>query len=444
MLADARRAGLGLWWCADAVFQRAGASLAMRAAVSARCAEKKARTVLKDRTLKSFVAFHADLRPLIAPGTFTDYHVRDFLVSREITGGRTPVHVMGCPNTPGLDDPLSLAATLRVGGHSSGSSRAKAAKCTCPRRMAYGSVRSLMFALRSAMSVEWGLGTVEYDVISGSGNPANSIKVDGYLLQLQEEQAQRGVTVKKPVLIVSDKMRLLSHDLLKEVHYNEGLSLVDRTLLAQDRCRLLAAHASTNRHQQIAETLVAKLCYATTERKVVLAGYTWGKCLREGSTHISRFERLPGDSLLCVPSALEEYFSFARLLGWDMSTGYVFSPIILTAAVDRRGNGPASVDQLAKRFIGYLKRWHRYDGETLRGTRGGGAVVALTTDGLSSAAVKARAGWSRQSKMLELYAAPSLVQAVAGVPVHMLSEDEYKTIDEGPLRGADVRAALSL
>ena len=67
-----------------------------------------------------------------------------------------------------------------------------------------------MFALRSAMSVEWGLGTVGYDVISGAGNPANSIKVDGYLLQLQEEQAQRGVTVKKPVLILLQKMRTRS------------------------------------------------------------------------------------------------------------------------------------------------------------------------------------------------------------------------------------------
>ena len=403
--------------------------------------------MLKDKTLRRFVAFHADLRPPVAPGAFTDIHVRDFLVSCEITGGRTPVHVLGCPNTPGLEGPL--AAAMRIGvSHSIKSIRGQPpAHCACPRRMAYGSIRSLMFALRSAMSVEWGLGTVGYDVISGAGNPANSVRVDGYLLQLQEEQVQRGVTVKKPVLIVLQKMRTLSCELSRELHYNDSLSLHERVLLAQDRCRLLAAHGS-NRHQQIAETLVAKLCYATAARSAVLAGYSWGKCLREGSTHISRFERLSDDLPLCVPRAFEEYFSFARLLGWDMSTGYVFSPVVVAAVGSSRGEGAASVEHLAKRFVGYLKRWNLYEGETLRGTRGGGAVIALTTEGLAPAAVKARAGWSLKGKgrsnMLELYAAPSLVAAVAGVPVNTLTPEEYKAIDEGPLRGAAVRAALSL
>ena len=404
----------------------------------------KPRFAVKGAALADFVKLMSSLYPGLGPGQFTDEHVETFLISREISGGRTVVHQLGCRATPRVAPPGAHGGTGHVSGKVSRS--ASALSCECPRRMKHDSVKGLMFALRSAMSVEWGLGTVSYDALLGTGNPAKSLRVDMYLHTLQEMQVQRGVSTSKPVLILSSKMRDLSLFLHQETR-NGDLSLPQRILLCQDRCRLLAAHASTNRHQMIADTLLSGVTYHTPARNTVFFGYCWGKCLRDGGQLISRFDRNLEERFLCVVSALEEYFAFARLLRWDMSAGFLFSPILL-ADGGARGPGPAKVDSLATRFVAYLRRWGLYEGETLKATRAGGAVEALTTEGLSPYDVKARGGWSQRgrgpSNMLHRYTALPAVQLVAGAPAHALSAAAYKVIDEGPLRGSEVRAALAL
>ena len=89
-----------------------------------------------------------------------------------------------------------------------------------------------------------------------------------------------------------------------------------------------------------------------------------------------------------------------------------------------------------------------YDGETLRGTRGGGAVAALLADGDAEEpeTVQARAGWSTASgdKMFQRYTAAACIATAAGAPLATVTSADYERLNAGPLRVGEARAALRL
>ena len=317
--------------------------------------------------------------------------------------------------------------------------------CACPTRMKAQSLRQANFALRSALAEQWEMGLETYCPATFSGNPAKSARVDRYLDAVEAEQIEAGVVVAKPVILSRHKLRQLSIHMAAEAR-DPAVTMVARFSLVQCRAWFLMSHQSTNRHTQIGSSKVTNMAYDTPARGRIFCGYNWGKCLRDGSEHLSCLQACPADPPLDAVAAITEYVALARTLGWDMSQGFLFSPI--DASSGARLPGPGVPAPIAARFVAYLKRWELYDGETLRGTRGGGAVAALLADGEADepAAVQERAGWSAASgdKMFQRYTAAACIATAAGAPLSAVTSAEYERLNAGPLRVGAARAALRL
>ena len=128
----------------------------------------------KSSTHRELVRFLASLPtpkslPSASPGD-----IQKFLVWKD-KSGRTKVHQMSCPQA-GQTRPSS---------------------CSCPTRLAAGTVDSLLGKLR-AIFAEAGLGG-EWDDRLGIGNPVSHPSIKNYLKLIKEEQAKARVCPKKAV-----------------------------------------------------------------------------------------------------------------------------------------------------------------------------------------------------------------------------------------------------
>ncbi len=63
-------------------------------------------------------------------------------------------------------------------------------------------------------------------------------------------------------------------------------------------------------------------------------------------------------------AVISEYVALARTLGWDMSQGFLFSPIDVSSGARLPGPGAPARAPFAACFVTYLKRWELYDGAT--------------------------------------------------------------------------------
>ena len=133
-------------------------------------------------------------------------------------------------------------------------------------------------------------------------------------------------------------------------------------------CASLLA-SSVLRHGQLGTTRVHSLIRVDPADPLsdLIANYAWGKTLRSGSRHPVRVSRLSSDEVLCPVRAITEWFRAARAMGWDMSKGYVFSPIMPNGA---RSLDPGSAPDMHLRFKRHLASFYSDDGETLHGTCG--------------------------------------------------------------------------
>ena len=310
--------------------------------------------------------------------------------------------------------------------------------------MKASSLKGAMFALRSAMAEEWGVGLDSFCPRMMQGNPANSVLVERYLDFVEKEQAKSGVTTKRPVIMLLHKLQALSNALAAAA-MDPSLSLAARLQLRQDRAWIIMAQLSSIRNMQIGDTRVANTAFTDVMRSGILLNYTWGKTLRDGSEQLVLLPACPGDIAVCPVAAITQYLALARFNGWDMAEGFLFSPIDPVSAA--RLPGPGLSAAMSVRFTAYLHRWHLFAGETMAGTRGGGAVEALTAGGVSEPEVQVRAGWSVKAgrKQLQRYTAADLIAlAAGGVAIGTLSAEEYARVNAGPLRTGTDRALVSL
>ena len=110
----------------------------------------------------------------------TPDNVVNFLIWNDRTG-KTVVHEENC---------------VYIGKRSKGG-------CSCPKRLAFGTVDSLIVKLRSIFA-DWGR-TLDDSAFPGYGNPAASRKVKSYLTAVREEQLLAGVVpVQAEPLFITD------------------------------------------------------------------------------------------------------------------------------------------------------------------------------------------------------------------------------------------------
>ena len=80
--------------------------------------------------------------------------------------------------------------------------------CACPKRLAFGTVDSLIGKLR-AIFVEHGRGS-EWHSLLGVGNPAACRSVKTYLADVREEQLRARITPRQAEPIILSDLRVIS------------------------------------------------------------------------------------------------------------------------------------------------------------------------------------------------------------------------------------------
>ncbi|CAH1264032.1 Hypp2818 [Branchiostoma lanceolatum] len=152
-----------------------------------------------EKELFGFLATAPNCRDVMSA---TPDDVIGFLIWKD-RAGKTVVHDADCPGIPG------------------------ASGCPCPRRLAAGTVDSLIGKLRAVFERSGRAGVWEDKL--GMGNPAAAKKVGDYKKAVSEEQARAGRCPKQAVPFFVDKLRNLA-SLVEEQLKVEGLSAIRTTV----------------------------------------------------------------------------------------------------------------------------------------------------------------------------------------------------------------------
>ena len=311
--------------------------------------------------------------------TATPHDLRLFLVSKERTG-RTKLHSQSCVFR-GLSQSLDKP------------------QCSCPLTTAAGSVDSLIGRLR-AIFRDRGRGTEWVDSL-GIGNPAASPLIKGHLKAVKLEQKAALVQPKQARPLMFDKIlpmvRLLSYQ------YETGRDVISRYLALRDRAFFKIVAFAGDRAHDLGLAQTAEIqCVPDKEGRIngYLFNHTLGKTLRGDSVNSFWIWR-SNNCDICPVSELLSYISFTRLLGIDLTDGYLFRP------KDPGGhcvlNKPVSSSAMNLRLESHLKVLNLYEGETLHGVRAGTAI-AMELLQIPKDQILSHIGWAHnKSDMMSRY-----------------------------------------
>ena len=288
-----------------------------------------------------------------------------FLVWKD-KGGKTVVHSIPCPY---------LGSTAEA--------------CGCPKRLAAGTVDSLIGKLKSCFRV-MGRGD-SWDEGKGQGNPASSLCIKQYLKAISEQQARAHVPIKKAPPLFIDKLRQVVRYIIGKQN-SPNLSLRDKYVLSRDRAYFLVLFFAGDRPGDLGLTLIQEM-WRFPQDEGVLFNHTYGKTLRGGSQNMFGIWRC-SDSAICPVKAVEEYMETAVSMRVDMDAGYLFRPVEgALRVIDTPFSSGAAYDRLK----GYLRVLGIDQGETAHSARSGCAIsMALGTNTQSFSEIMQHVGWASQ------------------------------------------------
>ena len=297
--------------------------------------------------------------------------VVDFLVASDV-GGKTTIH------SPRCDAQVASSSTVPS---------APRPMCSCPRRLAFGSVDSMIGRLRSAFADEGRM---------GPDNPAAHRMVKQYLSDIRREQLLRGVAPKQARPVFATKIRVVSAHIRAMLDVSSDAPVTQdsaRFTMLRTRAMLVLDLCSLKRGAELGTTLTDSVI-RFPDGSGMIFNYTWGKTLRNGSSHVFGVMANPGDADLCPVRCLDEYVRGARSMGILVHgpSQFLFRPWRHGSAP----NIPLEPRQLNADFRLMLVRCGIFEGDTLHGVRTGAAIeLALKGDSLRS--IMDQALWKRHT-----------------------------------------------
>jgi integrase len=312
--------------------------------------------------------------------------VKRFLVWKD-KGGKTQVHDISC---------VFLG---KIGVYD----------CGCPKRLAAGTVQSVVGQLKSVFSPIRG---TSWDEQCQCGNPSASLAVKEYVRAVVKEQARSRVQVKQANPLFVDKLGKVTSYIEDRGKSNKILRQ-DRYILARDQAFFKIQFFAGSRAGDLCSTLAQDIRKLKDGSGLVFT-YTMGKTLGNGKRHEFCLLRM-GNKSLCPVEGLDRYLSLARQVGIDLSAGFLFRPV----SVDKSQvlDVGVSYSVMYARLKHYLSVLDIYDGETLHSLRGGCAVT-LAAAGVSQSDIMQHIGWqsassvnryTRSQTMFATGAAPSVL-----------------------------------
>lgn len=286
-----------------------------------------------------------------------------FLVWKD-KAGKTQVHSLECPRRR-LADPST---------------------CTCPRRLAAGSVDSLIGKIRAIFKENDRAG--DWEERLGLGNPAASLLVRKYLKYIKEEQAAAGLVPKQATPFFVDKLARLSDHLDRQFDACAD-DPVKMYILSRDQAYFKTLFFSGDRPGDLGQVRTNEILRFPNDDGL-LFNHTWGKTLRGGKSNLFGIRRC-ANVKICPVAAIEKYMSTTRAMQVDLTDGFLFRPTTAQGAIS-----PSSIssDAMNSRLKTYLKEAGIDEGETAHSFRSGCAIT-LALSGSALTDVMSHVGWER-------------------------------------------------
>jgi len=269
---------------------------------------------------KELVIFLSSLPVPKALPSASPSDIKKFLVWKD-NSGKTVVHLLDCP----------------------GLGQRQCVSCSCPTRLAAGTVDSLIGKLRSIF-VEEGLGR-EWDDQLGIGNPISHPSLKAYLKCVREEQAEARVQSRKAVPLFTNKFLTITHSILSKLrkpHTSPSLLYI----LRRDLSFFCVDFFSGNCSSDLGRTK-SKEVLLFPSSPGLLFNHTFGKTLRGNSTH-SFSVRSSSNSDICPVRNFMLYLNICHLI-----SGYLFHA---TSKADHISDKPFIGSSVYNHFKVPLKR----------------------------------------------------------------------------------------
>ena len=259
--------------------------------------------------------------------------IKKFLAWKD-NSGKTVVHLFDCPG---------LGQRQRV-------------SCSCPTRLAAGTVDSLIGKLRSIF-VEESLGG-EWDDRLGIGNPVSHPSIKAYLKCIREEQPQARVQPRKAVPLFTNKFLAIARSILSKLRkpYTSPSLLY---ILSRDLSFFCIEFFPGNPSSDLGRTK-SKEVLLFPDSSGLLFNHTFGKTLRGNST-LSFCVRSSSNSDICPVRNFMLYLNICRLISVDIFQGYLFRA---TSKAGHISDKPFIGSSVYNRFKQYLKDVGLDGGET--------------------------------------------------------------------------------
>ncbi|XP_019627740.1 PREDICTED: uncharacterized protein LOC109472411 [Branchiostoma belcheri] len=264
----------------------------------------------------------------------------------------------------------------------------KATGCGCPRRLAAGTVDSLIGQLRSIFANS-GRGGDWNDAI-GTGNPAAAPKVREYLRVTKAEQADALVQPTQAQPVFFEKLSTICGHIKKKMENPEikGVTLFN---LARDQAFFKTMFFAADRASDLGRCKSEELAWLP-KGEGILFNHTFGKTLRDGTSNT--FPVLAGkDRSMFSVQAVRAYIRIAQALNVSLNRGYLFRTVSKSGEVV---NEPFTYDAAQSRFKAYLTEMGSYEGETLHGLRTASAIT-MALGGADQTALMSHVGWRSEA-----------------------------------------------
>lgn len=262
------------------------------------------------------------------------------------------------------------------------------ASCECPKRLAHGTVDSLIGKLR-AIFAENGRGT-EWHSLLGLGNPAADRSVKAYLASVREEQLRVHITPKQAEPVLVSDLETLARHIQGKLASCSRFNPLQLFLLARDQAVFKALFFSADRAADLLGVL-SHTILRFPDDSGFLFNQVWSKSLRSGDSNVFALKR-GSNKHTCPVRGLETYFKISRDIKIDISRGFLFRSVSKSGGITPRALEPGAVqarlDMYCKELEGCLsaKRF------TLHGFRSG-AAISMALSGVRLEHIMDHVGW---------------------------------------------------
>lgn len=283
----------------------------------------------------------------------TSFDIRRFLVFKD-REGKTVVHRVSC----------RLIGTRKP-------------NCKCPRRLAFGTVKSLVAQLSAIFRTR------------ALPNLAITEEVKSYIKCVKLEQARGHSLVHQAVPVFKDKLSRMSQFIDRQL-LDERLVLKQRFLFLRDQAFFKVQFFAGDRAGDLCLMLAQEIKLGRGGSLMI--SHTAGKTLRGGQTNTFSLPRCEED-MICPVRGLHRFVSESLDMGVSLGAGYLFRPVTKSGMVLDRS---VSYDIMYRRFKYYLHALGMDEGETLHGFRAG-CAFSLVDSGVEAQGVMQHVGWKTEN-----------------------------------------------